>query len=82
MNSKAEIAYDNIFADIKDILPFGKNETHNFPTINTDNELALIKSLKKHFPSSQQISCFFHHRQSLERNIRKFGLNKIENINN
>ena len=53
MNSKAEIAYDNISADIKDILSFEKNETYNFSTITTDNELALINSLKKHFHSSQ-----------------------------
>ena len=53
MNSKAEIAYDNISADIKDILSFEKNETYNFSTITTDNELTLINSLKKHFHSSQ-----------------------------
>ena len=78
MNSKTEIAYDHIFSDIKDILSFDNNEKFNFSTITTDNELALNNSIRKHFPSSQRISCFFHYRQCIERNVRKFGLNKSE----
>lgn len=70
MNSKTEIAYYHIFSDIKEILSFSNNEKFYFSTITTDNELALNNSIRKHFPYSQRISCFFHYRQSFERNVK------------
>ena len=45
-------------------------------TIVTDQELALIKVIKKYFPNARQISCLFHYIQDILRNLRVYGLIK------
>lgn len=45
-------------------------------TIVTDQELALIKVIKKYFPNARRISCLFHCKQNILRNLRVYGLMK------
>ena len=48
----------------------------NFETIVSDQELALINVIKKVFPKSQRISCLFHYKQDILRNLKSYGLYK------
>ena len=75
-NTKTQIGYDEIFKAIKSILTFGEKFQFNIETITTDNEQALINTVNKYFPEAKRISCFFHYKQTLERNAKKMGLNK------
>ena len=70
-NTKNQVGYEEIFKNIKSILSFGKKYKMNIKTITTDNEQALINVVTKYFPNSQRISCYFHYKQSLERNAKK-----------
>ena len=38
--------------------------------------MALIKVIKKYFPNSRRISCLFHYKQDILRNLRVYGLMK------
>ena len=76
MNSKAEIAYDQVFIQINEILTFGINKKFKFLTIASDNENALNNSINKHFPQTKRISYYFHYKQCLERNAKKMHLCK------
>ena len=80
-NTKTQIGYDEIFKAIKSILTFGEKFQFNIETITTDNEQALINTVNKYFPEAKRISCFFHYKQTLERNAKKMGLNKKQYIN-
>lgn len=44
--------------------------------IVTDNEIALINSIKAIFPKIIHISCFYHYKKDLLINIKKYGLYK------
>ena len=79
-NTKNQVGYEEIFKNIKSILSFGKKYKMNIKTITTDNEQALINVVTKYFPNSQRISCYFHYKQSLERNAKKMGLCKKQYI--
>ena len=81
MNSKTECAYNEIFTSIKEILTFGLNKTYNFKTITTDNEDELNNSICNNFPNIQCILCYFHYKQTLEKNARKMGLCKANIVN-
>ena len=45
-------------------------------SIVKDSELALVKNIKKYFINAKRITCFFHYKQDLLRNIKKYGLHK------
>ena len=72
-NTKTQIGYEEIFKSINSILSFGGKFKFNIETITTDNEQALINTVTKFFPDSQRISCYFHYKQTLERNAKKLG---------
>ena len=80
-NTKTQIGYEEIFKSINSILSFGGKFKFNIETITTDNEQALINTVTKFFPDSQRISCYFHYKQTLERNAKKMGLTKKNLIN-
>ena len=50
----------------------------NIETIVTDQEIGLIESIHKYFPNSQRISCLFHYKQDILRNLKLYGLYKKE----
>ena len=43
-------------------------------TVEKNQEMALINIIKKFFPKTQRISCFFHYKEELLANMRKYGL--------
>ena len=76
MNGKSQIHYDIIFDSIINIITNYHEIDLNINSIVTDSEVALVKSVKKYFPNSLRISCLFHYKQDLMRNIREYGLYK------
>ncbi len=75
-NSKKEELYDIVFESIiNNILKEDYNNL-NFETIIMDQELALINSTNKFFPNTKIISCLFHYKQDILRNLKAFGLYK------
>ena len=76
MNGKKEEYYDLVFKDILDIVTFQKKFSININTIVTDTEKGLINIIKKYFPTSKRISCLYHYKQDLIRNLRSYGLYK------
>ena len=75
-NTKTQVGYDQIFTNIKEIIGFGNKFHPKFETVTTDNETVLNNSLLKYFPDIQRIACYFHYKQTLERNAKKMGLCK------
>ena len=78
MNSKKEILYQYVFESIVRLLSDGKNNHISFDTIVTDQETGLINVITKLFPNSQRISCLFHYKQDILRNIKMYGLYKTK----
>ena len=76
MNKKEQIHYDIIFSSIINILTDFHHKELEIKTIVTDSEIALVNVVKKYFPNSLRISCLFHFKQDLMRNIRSYGLYK------
>ena len=71
-NTKTQAGYEKRFSNEKEILGFGKKFVLKFETITTDNEDALNNGLLKNFPQVQRISCYYHYKQTLERNAKKW----------
>ena len=76
MNNKTEILYNYIFESLLRIIWSDKIEDINVQTIVTDQEIALVNVVKKYFPKSLRISCLFHYKQDIMRNLRNYGLMK------
>ena len=68
--------YDILFDYLIRIITKNHKYDLNVETIVTDTELALINVIKKYFPNSRRIGCFFHYKQDLLRNIKIYGLYK------
>ena len=58
MSKKKELCYDAVFKTILKLCPTLKPEK-----IITDFEIALRNSLRKHFPTTKIIGCWFHFTQ-------------------
>ena len=52
----------------------------NLETLVTDQEEALVNTIKKFFPNSKRISCLFHYKQDILRNLKSQGLYKKNSI--
>ena len=76
MNNKTEILYNYIFESLFRIIWSKKLEDINVQIIVTDQETALVNNVKKYFPKSLRISCLFHYKQDLMKNLRTYGLMK------
>ena len=76
INGKFEEFYDILFDSLIRIITQNHKYDLNVETIVTDTELALINVIKKYFPNSRRIGCFFHYKQDLLRNIKIYGLYK------
>ena len=76
LNSKKEILYDLIFESLVKIIFDNNMNKLAWETIVTDQELALVNSIKKYFPNCKRISCLFHYKQDILRNLKSYGLYK------
>ena len=76
LNSKTELIYDLVFESLIKIIWYNNLNDIKVETIVTDQELALIKVIKKYFPNVLRISCLFHYKQDILRNLRIYGLMK------
>ena len=76
MNNKNDCSYDLIFENVTRLINMGFREIKYFKTITTDNETALINSVKKFFPNIVRISCWLHLKNNLEKKARILGLKK------
>ena len=64
------------FRDVIEIITIRKKYPINIRTIVTDTETGLINIIKKYFPYSERISCLYHYKQDLIRNLLSYGLYK------
>ena len=78
INGKYEKFYEVVFESVINILTKMQYYELNIKTIVTDCESALVNAINKYFKKTQRISCFFHYKQDLIRNIRSYGLYKKE----
>ena len=69
MNNKYEYTYDLIFENVTKLINMGFKDKKYFKTITTDNEIALINSVKKYFPNVIRISSWFHLKNNSEKKI-------------
>ena len=74
LNSKKEEIYKYAFSGIINLLKDGDKISLKVETIVTDQEKALINIIKKFFPNSKRISCLFHYKQDILRNLKTYGL--------
>ena len=73
MNGKSENHYDVVFNSIINIITLSHHIDVNINSIVTDSELTLVKTVNKYFPNSLRITCLFHFKQDIIRNIRSYG---------
>ena len=76
LSGKNQFLYDYIFSSIINIVTNNRKFDLNILSIVSDSEKALVNSIKKNFPNSLRISCYFHYKQDLIRNIKQYGLYK------
>ena len=82
LNNKTEYLYDKAFESIINIITVNRTIELEINSIVTDSELALVKVIKKYFPNAKRIACYFHYKQDLLRNIKKYGLYKDSDKDN
>ena len=76
LSGKNQFLYDYIFSSIINIVTNNRKFDLNILLIVSDSEKALVNSIKKNFPNILRISCYFHYKQDLIRNIKQYGLYK------
>ena len=81
MNGKYKKFYEIIFENVIDIITQYNHYKLNINTIVADAEKALIDVIKKVFPNSKLVICFFHYKQNIIKNLKKYGLYKDEQKN-
>ena len=74
MNEKSENLYDIVFNSIFNLITNNGKIDINVISIVTDTEIALINSIRKYFPNTQRIACFFHYNQDILRNMKLYKL--------
>ena len=76
LNGKNKELYDLTFDSIIKILTDDRKIELEVENIITDTEQALVDTIKKYFPNSQRIGCFFHYKKDIIRNIKAYCLYK------
>ena len=76
MNKKNNIIYSKVFESLYDIITENNNLVINVKYIITDSEYALVNNIKKYFPNTIHISCYYHYKKDIISNIKKYGLYK------
>ena len=74
LNSKKEMLYNIAFKGIIDILTNNNLISLKVEIVVTDQEKALINIVKRYFPKAQRISCLFHYKQDILKNLKSYGL--------
>ena len=74
LNGKSQVLYDEAFGSLINIITNNRKIDLDVVSIISDSEIALINIIKKYFPNSQRIACYFHFKQDLLRNLRTYGL--------
>jgi hypothetical protein len=74
LNSKTQLAYENIFTDIIRIITLNNNVSMCIQSYTIDYEKTLENALKKAFPNAKHIGCFFHYIQCMVRWLKKIIL--------
>ena len=74
LNSKKEILYEIVFQSIINNILQETVSNLQYETIVTDQEIGLINATKKYFRNGQRISCLFHYKQDILRNLKSYGL--------
>ena len=74
LNSKREILYEIVFQSVINNILQETVSNLQYETIVTDQEIGLINATKKYFPNCQRISCLFHYKQDILRNLKSYGL--------
>ena len=69
MNEKYLNLYDIVFNSIFNLITNNGKIDINVISVVTDTEIALINSIRKYFPNTQRIACFFHYNQDILRNM-------------
>ena len=82
MNKKSQIIYNECMKAINNIVTQNNTINLNLKYIVTDNESSLVNSINNNFKFLKRISCFYHYKQDLLKNIKKYGLYKNEHKNN
>ena len=70
LNSKKEILYEIVFQSIINNILQETVSNLQYETIVTDQEIGLINATKKYFRNGQRISCLFHYKQDILRNLK------------
>ena len=74
LTGKDELIYDMFFESIFKIFSNFNKNILLVETVVKNQEMDLINIIKKFFPKTQRISCFFHYKDELLANMRKYGL--------
>ena len=84
LNGKYERFYEIVLENVNKIINDNNKYMILYETIVTDSEKALVNVIKKIFPNTQRISCYFHYKQDLIKNIKIYGLytKKYKDISN
>jgi len=82
MNGNKEEYYNFVFKDVLDIITIQNKFCISINTIVTDSEKGLINTVKKFFPKAKRISCLYHYKQDIIRNLRSYGLYKKKDKKN
>ena len=75
-NKKTEMTYYLVFQDIRTILEKEFKEKLKLANYTTDFEVAMNNALLKVFPNIKRTGCYFHYKQSIDRNLGKYGFKK------
>ena len=77
MRYKTEISYLNLFENLKLLLhQYNINIDSSNLYMMTDFENPLRKALKKSFPNSNILGCFFHYLKAIVTKFKDYGLLK------
>ena len=76
VNSKREELYIYVFNEVLDLLTIKRKINIDLQTVVTDQEKALIISIKKYFPNIKRIACLYHYKQDILPNLKSYGLFK------
>ena len=74
MSHKNQQLYNLVFQSVNNIWTQYDIYLLKIETITSDAECALINALNNNFSSFQRVSCWFHLKQDLIKNPKKYGL--------
>ena len=82
MNNKSEKSYEIVFKSVLNIINKDKEYNLEIKSVVTGEEIELINVVKKVFPNARLISCLFHYKQDIMKNVKQYGLYKREHRKN